>query len=196
MEAEMSEANMPAVLDDRFLQNYPDGLVLEDGTELTLAPMVPSDWSMLERFLNEIPEQDRQFLRHDLSDPAIVEQWCRDLNYRHVFPLLAWNGAQIVADATLHQDPGLWTAHVGKIRLMVHPAYRGRGIGTRMAEHLLKLSKEIGLHIAVGECAAEQKEMIGLLDRLGFEETIRLPEFVRDRRGGLHDMLLKIRRLS
>jgi RimJ/RimL family protein N-acetyltransferase len=154
--------------------------------------MVASDWEAVRDFLTAVPETERQFLREDISEPSIVDRWCANLDYHHILPLLAWEGARIVADASLHQDPGLWTAHVGKVRLLVHPEYRGRGLGSEMIRQLVDVAREFDLQKVAAECATEQGELIALLRRLGFREVARLPDFVCDRNNRLHEMVLLV----
>ncbi|MFW6124651.1 MAG: N-acetyltransferase family protein, partial [Pirellulales bacterium] len=134
---------------------YPKEAVLADGTAVTLTPMVPSDWELVGAFLAAIPDEDRLLLRHNISDPEIVERWCSELDYNHVFPLLAWVEGRVVADATLSQDPDLWTAHLGRLRVLIHPDFRHRGIGRLITEELLNVARANGLIKAVVECAAE-----------------------------------------
>ena len=158
--------------------------------------MVPSDWQFLEAFLHEVPKPERLFFRQDTSIAERVKAWCSELDYRHVLPLLAWNGDQIVGDATLEQEPGLWTAHVAKIRIVVHPDFRRHGVGARLLQELVELAGKAGLHKLVCECAAEQAELIEHYSRNGFVSTARLPDFIRDRQGKLHDMVLLVRDLN
>jgi len=165
-------------------------------TRLTLTPMVPSDWQFLETFLLAVPEVEQRFFRQDTTIAERVEQWCSELDYRHVLPLLAWSGDRIVADATLEQEPGLWTAHVAKIRLLVHPEFRRRGIGDRLLQELIELAHELGLHKLVYECAADQTELMDHLKRSKFISAARLPDFIRDRQGKLHDMALMVRSVT
>jgi GNAT superfamily N-acetyltransferase len=143
-----------------------------------------------------VPEAEQRFFRQDTTISERVEQWCSQLDYRHLLPLLAWNGDRIVADATLEQEPGLWTAHVAKIRLLVHPEFRRRGIGGRLLQELIELASESGLHKLVYECAADQTELMGHLVHCDFISAARLPDFIRDRNGKLHDMVLMVRDLN
>jgi GNAT superfamily N-acetyltransferase len=177
-------------LGDSIGGRYPHDLELAAGRRLTLAPMVPSDWQYLEAFLHCVPEEEQRFFRRDASIAERVEQWCSELDYRHVFPLLAWEGDRIVGDATLEQEPGLWTAHVAKIRTLVHPDFRRRGIGGRLLGELVELARDLGVHKLVYECAAEQFELMDHLARRGFSPAARLADFIRDRSGQLHDMVL------
>jgi GNAT superfamily N-acetyltransferase len=101
---------------------------------------------MLEEFLKGIPDDDRLFFRHDLSDPERVRRWCAELDYQHMLPLLAWHGSHIAADGTLLREPGAWTAHVGKLRLLVHPDFRRQGIGIIMVQEVIEVASQLGLH--------------------------------------------------
>jgi GNAT superfamily N-acetyltransferase len=175
---------------------YPKEVTLRDNTEVTLTPMVPSDWQLVGEFLSAIPDEDRLFLRHDISDPAIVERWCAELDYKHVFPLLAWVNGRVVADGTLNQDPGLWTAHLGKLRVLVHPEFRRLGLGSVITEELMSIATAQGLNKAVVECAAEQKDLIRFLGEEGFREAARLDGFVKDRKGADHTLVILVRDLA
>ena len=183
-------------LDEYISAHFPQEISLRDGTELTLAPMVPSVWPMMEEFVGATPDEERKFFRHEASDPALVQRWCSELDYRHTLPLLAWHSDEVAADATLQREAGIWTAHVGRMRLLVRPEFRRRGLGERMLHETIKLAAELGLHKLVHECAAEQENLIGLLSALGFHEAARLPDFIRDQHGAYHDMVLMIRELE
>lgn len=176
--------------------NYPKEVKLSDETEVTLTPMVPSDWQLVGEFLSSIPEEDRLFLRHDISDPEIVERWCAELDYKHVLPLLAWVDGRVVADGTLNQDPGLWTAHLGKLRVLVRPEYRRKGLGAIITRELIAVATAQGLHKAVVECASEQQDLIGFLGDEDFREAARLDGFVNDRNGNSHAMVIMVRDLT
>lgn len=177
---------------DWIAQHYPGTIALADGTELSLTPMVPSDWELLERFLHDVPPEEKKFFRHEASEPARVERWCRELDYTHVLPLLVWSGDRIVADGILERDLGLWTSHVGKVRLVVHPELRGRGIGRALLRELIVAARHVRLHKLLAEVAAEQADMQGLLQSEGFSEAARLSQFVRDRNGQLHDLVMLV----
>jgi ribosomal protein S18 acetylase RimI-like enzyme len=175
---------------------YPKELKLRDQTEVTLTPMVPSDWQLVGDFLSAIHPDDRLFLRHDISDPEIVERWCTELDYKHVFPLLAWVDGRVVADGTLNQDPGLWTAHLGRLRVLVHPEFRRRGLGELITDELIAVATAQGLNKAVVECASEQKDLIEFLGEKGFRQAARLEGFVKDRNGKDHAMIIMVRELA
>lgn len=180
-------------LADVVSSRYPQEVELGGGTKLTFAPMVASDWQFLEDLLRTTPDEERQFFRHDTSDAERVRLWCSQLDYRNVLPLLAWQGGRIVADATLEQETGFWTAHVAKVRLLVRPEFRRHGLGALMLKSLIEFAADLGLHRLVYECAAEQTELMSFLMRLEFKPAATLPQFIRDRNGQFHDMVFMVR---
>jgi GNAT superfamily N-acetyltransferase len=174
---------------------YPREMQLTDGTLLTLTPLVASDWTFLEEFIGAIPEENRRYFRHDASDRDRVRRWCSQIDFQHVLPLLAWIGRQIVADAVLEREQGMWTSHLGKARLLVHPGFRDRGLGHIMLRELAEVASLMGLHKLVHECATEQSQLLDFLNAQGFSEAGRLAKFVRDRDGNVSDMVVMSRDL-
>jgi GNAT superfamily N-acetyltransferase len=191
----MSLLTTPNELHDFIAARYPRDLQLADGMLLTLTPLVASDWTFLEEFVGAIPDEDRRFFRRDASDQDRVHRWCSRIDFQHVLPLLAWIGRTIVADAVLEREQGMWTSHLGKARLLVHPEYRERGLGQIMLRELADVATLMGLHKLVHECAAEQMELLDFLNAHGFSEAGRLARFVRDRDGNLSDMVVMSRDL-
>ena len=181
---------MPTISQEpgRIAERYPLTLRLSNGSALMVSPVGRTDLHLLDQFVQNVPFADRGFLYQDLS--VIVERWCADLDEEHCLPLLARRGERIVADASLHLEPEPWMSHIGKLRVFVHPDERGCGIGSALVGHLQSVAAELGRHKLVCECAAEQSELIALLRKLLFREEARLPEFIRDPRGRLHDMVL------
>jgi L-amino acid N-acyltransferase YncA len=78
---------------------------------------------------------------------------------------------------------------------MVHPDYRRRGVATRISREVIDVARDLHLHKLVCETAGEQFSEIALAERLGFVEAARLPEFVCDRDGVLHEMVVLIKNL-
>ena len=192
----MQPLSESAELTELVGRRYPRAVEPEIGLRLTLTPMVASDWQLLERFLRDTPDAERRYFRREATDPARVERWCSELDYQHIFPLLAWQDDQIVADAVLQREPSLWTSHVGKLRLLVHSTFRGRGVGRCMVHELVDLACQLDLHKVIYECAAEQQSLIAFLQRVGFSNVARLPDFIRDRDGMLHDMVVMSKSLD
>ena len=173
-------------------ERYPKTLSVADGKELVVRPLVESDQPGLLEFFQRLPDTDRIFLRDDVLNVDVVAHWCRELNYDRVFPLVGLMGERIVADITLHRQRGGWMRHVGRVRVVVDPEYRGRGIASSLLKELMEVSLEIGLDKLDAEFIAEQKTAIESFQKLGFVKIGTLPQHALDLHGGTHDLVLLV----
>ena len=83
-----------------------------------------------------------------------------------------------------------WSAHVGSLRLVVDPACRGKGVGRELARRGLLTSLDMGLTKTVVEVVADSAHAIGMFQAIGFEPEALLRDHVRDRQGGLRDLVV------
>ena len=100
-----------------------------------------------------------EVLRHDVTDPAVIQGWVENLDYARVLPLLAVINNQIVGNATLHRKGGPYR-HIGEVRIYLAKDYRGRGLGTEMIKTLIDLARKEGLHQLRAEVFASQPKVI------------------------------------
>ncbi len=165
--------------------------VLKDGSEITIRAMARNDGSALHEFFKHIPEEDRLFLKHDVVDKKIIEQWAKDLDYNRVLPLLAIDsGDHIIGDATLHTTDYGWSRHLGEIRLVVGRAYRGRGVGFALSKEIFINALERGLLKITAQMAADQKGAIKVFENLGFTREAVLKNQIIDLKGQTHDLII------
>ena len=177
--------------------HYPHSIQVRDGNLFSVRPVTTDDREHLNDYLQSVPADEQLFLRHDVS--LIAEQLCDHVNSLHSLSLLLLirdPADRVVADGMLYQEPGLWTMHIGKLRLFVHPQMRGQGIGTGIIDDLLAAGRMVGLNKVVAECPATQPQMMSLLSNRGFIDVARLPEFIKDRKDRLHDMVLMVHDLK
>ena len=175
-----------------MLREYPKKVSLKDGTEVTIRPMVRGDADALFGFFERVPKEDRLFLREDVTDRKIIEHWAESLDYGKVLPLVALESDTIVADATLHRRKTGWTSHVGKVRLVVDKAFRGKGLGSRMVQELIDIAEREGLEKLVAEVMDSQETAKLAFERLGFKQEAVLGNFVRDQAGKTHDVIIMV----
>jgi ribosomal protein S18 acetylase RimI-like enzyme len=97
---------------------------------------------------------------------------------------------KIVADATLHQQLGGWKRHIGRISVLVHPQYRGRGLARAMVAEIVDLSRNVGLNKVEAEFIGEQEAAIKMFAMLGFSNLLRLEDYVKDMQAVSHDYVL------
>ena len=145
----------------------------------------PGDRAALERFLDEIPDADRTFLKEDVADPDVVAAWVLPGDARSI----AVEGGDVVGYVAVIALHG-WSSHVGEVRIVVDPYHRGRGVGQALARHAVLEALELGVAKLVVEVIADQEALIAMFVALGFEPEALLIDHVRDRSGELRDLLV------
>ncbi|ASW43288.1 GNAT family N-acetyltransferase [Clostridium isatidis] len=60
--------------------------------------------------------------------------------------------------------------------IYLHKDYKGKGLGTKLYEELLKLAKEINMHIIISGITIPNEASIKLHERLGFEKVAEFKE--------------------
>lgn len=173
-------------------KEFPKQITLKDGTRVTIRPMVKGDADDLFGFFERVPREDRLFLRDDVIDIKVIQEWADSLDYEKVLPLVAIESETIVADATLHRRQGGWTSHVGKVRLVVDRAFRGKGLGSKMVLELIGIAERAGLEKLVAEVMETQQSAVRAFERLGFKPEAKLSNFVKDQEGKAHDVLIMV----
>jgi hypothetical protein len=79
---------------------YRQVFTLRDGARVLVRPLTTEDrQALLELFL-PVTAEDRHYIRHDVSNPDIVNAWIDNLNYDKVLPLVAEVNHRIVGEAT------------------------------------------------------------------------------------------------
>lgn len=169
---------------------YPKTITLGDGTELVLRAMNKRDDRSLMDFFEGLTDEDRLYLRNDVSSYRVVREWFNNLNYSRVFPLLAMEGDRIVANATLHRKPFGWMRHVGEIRIVVSPDFRKRGLARLLAAEIIECAADAGLVKLTAEMAITQKGAMEVFKRMGFKDEAVLKNYILDAKGKEHDLLV------
>jgi len=173
-----------------LLDRYPQKVTLKDGTELVLRAMNKQDDRALMDFFESLEDEDRLYLRNDVSSYRVVREWFNNLNYKRVFPLLAVEDDRIVANATLHRKPYGWMRHVGEIRIVVSPDFRKRGLARTMFTELIETAAEAGLEKLTAEMALSQTGAIAVFRKAGFQDEAILKGYIRDAKDESHDLLV------
>ncbi len=169
---------------DHVLRLYPKKLA----GGLTLRPMEACDEQTLVDFFKRIPVQERQRFRDDVTRPEVIRGWVKNLNYPTVLPLLVFDGARVVADATLHRDRRGWSRHVAKIRVTLDPEFRRRGLAKRLIQEFLELAPLLQVAVLNAEILSVQTGAMRLFEGLGFVCVATLPQQALDLTGRPHDI--------
>ena len=172
------------------LQKFPQDIKLKDGSKVTLRPLRKTDEKSFHELFLGIPEQERMFIKHRVTDLAVIRDWCQNIDLGRNLPLLAIEGGKVLGDATLHQHLGGWKRHVGRVSVLVHPQYRGRGVARALVSEIVELARHMGLEKVEAEFIGEQAAAIHMFAMLGFSELLRLENYVKDMQAISHDYVL------
>jgi GNAT superfamily N-acetyltransferase len=137
-----------------------------------------------------IPEPERMFIKHRVTEIETIRDWCLNLDYGRNLPLVALMGGKIVGDATLHQQLGGWRRHIGRVSVLVHPQHRGRGLATALVSEIVDVARQVGLEKVEAEFIGEQAAAIKMFALLGFSELSCLENYVKDMQAVPHDYIL------
>jgi len=172
------------------LHQYPKEIELKDGSKCKLRPLRKEDEQDFHEFFLGVPEPERMFIKHRVTEPQTIRDWCQNIDLGHNLPLLALMDGKIVGDATLHQQLGGWKRHIGRVSVLVHPKYRGRGLARALVSEIASIARELGLEKVEAEFIGEQEAAIKMFALLGFSNLVRLEDYVKDMQAIDHDYVL------
>ncbi len=166
---------MDALMMDR-LAIYRNLLTLRDGTRVLLRLLDRDDRERLQVMFAPVSDDDLRFMRHNVRDPAVTQEWIDGLDYSRVIPLVAMVNDNIVGDATLHLGQGP-QRHIAEVRIFLSKPYRQRGLGTAMLKALIAMAKKLNLHLLTAEVIANRTPTIRAFRGLGFRQQTTLPDY-------------------
>src|SRR5947207_196303 len=142
------------------LQKFPKDIKLKDGSKSRFRPLRKDDEKAFHDFFLAVPEAERMFIKHRVTDPEIIRDWCQKIDLGRNLPLLALMDGKIVGDATLHQQLGGWKRHIGRVSVLVHPQYRGRGLARALVGEIVVIARHLGRETGEAEFICEQEAAI------------------------------------
>jgi len=185
------ECTMEATTTDRRVAPRVDKSVsLKDGREVTIRNMRPQDVDLSYEFFCELPEEDRRYLRTDVTRRELVERRTTEVDSGRADRLVVVADGKIVADGSLELQGHGWGDCIGEIRLMVARPYQHLGLGTLLARELYYLGMQRKLDRIVVRVMRPQSRAHRIMKRLGFREEFLIPEHVRDQDGTWQDLII------
>jgi GNAT superfamily N-acetyltransferase len=172
------------------LQKFPKTVVLKDGKKATLRPLRNDDEKDFHQLFLGIPESERMFIKHRVTDIKVIRDWCHNIDYGRNLPMVGLLGGKITGVATLHQQLSGWKRQIGRVSVSVHPEFRGRGLARALIAEILDISRRAGLERVEAEFIGEQETAMKMFAMLGFNELLRLEDYVKDMQAISHDYIL------
>jgi len=172
----------PGVPDDRLprpaIRPYPSHHVascrLKDGLDAVLRPIRPEDEPQLVRFHQRLSERTvyLRYLHHLKLDQRVAHQRLARISFIDY-------DREVVLVAEVPEEGGRAIVGVGRLNrernreeaefaLLLSDAYQGRGLGSALLGHLLRVGRDEGLRTVTAEIAPENVAMQAVCRRLGF----------------------------
>ncbi|WP_351226756.1 GNAT family N-acetyltransferase [Streptomyces sp. NPDC002133] len=131
------------------------------------------DWDRIWPFWHRIVSAgDTYAWDPDTPEPDARELWMAPAN--HVFVVEDEDGA-LVATAYVRPNYGGPAAHIANAGFMVDPDRAGRGLGRRLAEHVLDQARRDGYTGMVFNAVVETNPALKLWESLGFRTLGTVP---------------------
>jgi RimJ/RimL family protein N-acetyltransferase len=165
-------------------------VILRDGREVLVRELTPDDVGRSLAFFSALPEDDRAYLRHDVTKRPTIVQRLLDMESGRVVRLVAVAGDEIVADGSLELDPDSWKGHMAEIRLIVARPFQRQGLGMLMARELYFQAASRKVEEIVVKYMAPQKGARNIFEKLGFKEDAVLRNYAQDMGGRRQDLVV------
>jgi len=172
------------------IQKYPKEIKLKDGTPCQLRPLQKDDEKSFHEFFLAVPSAERMFIKHRVTEPLLIREWCRNIDLGRNLPLLAFLSNRIAGVATLHQQLGGWKRHIGRVSVLVLPQFRGRGLARALVAEIVSVARNLGLEKVEAEFIGDQEAAVKMFALLGFSNLVRLEGYVKDMQAVTHDYIL------
>ena len=114
-----------------MLDHYPKEIMTKDGIPILIRPFAKEDQEKLREFFSRISEDERWFIRDDLSDPEVMDKWMQGTDYSRTIPLIAvkQEDGTILGNVTLYMRLSECVSHVAHLRIIIDPEYRQQRLG-------------------------------------------------------------------
>jgi len=178
------------------MEMSPKTIQLKDQTKILIRPLTKQDGPALLKFFKEVPEDDRLFLKDDVSKKEVVDGWISALDFKKVFPMVAEKDSAILGDATLHFRRYRWQRHIAEIRCVVAKEYQKKGLGTALMRELVSVAEQKNVSKIQANIMDTQKSAQRAFERLGFKKEAELRDFLMDCSGRTHNLILMVNDVS
>ena len=169
--------------------------------EVTFRLMAAADRDRVLAFTRTLPEESLLFLRSDITRAEVIDLWIRQIESGRTVTVLAETSGvgpsgRVIGYCSLHKSDILWSRHLGEIRLLVAPEYRGKGVGGLLIRQIFAQAKDTDLLKLVANMMSTQRDAQSLFHHLGFIPEAMLHDWAIDRNGRTHDLITMSREVE
>jgi L-amino acid N-acyltransferase YncA len=187
MEQNMPDTNTSL---EKLRSTYPHDVKLSDGGSANLRIFSKSDKDAVVNFARNLPEDDLLFLRVDITEPAVVDNWIANVEAGVALSIVAYDDEGVAGYATVDRNPARWTRRVGEIRVNVAPRCRAKGLGRHLTAQIFDIARTLDLKKLMANMTIDQIGAQAAFKRLGFMPEALLADYVEDRNGDPRDLVI------
>jgi RimJ/RimL family protein N-acetyltransferase len=169
---------------------YPKVFRADDGRAIVVRPATADDINPLLEFFTSLPEEDRLHLRVDVTQRDVMRRRMMPQPHWDVVRLIGIFGDRVVAECSIARRTYGFQSHVGEVRLLVAPAFRGAGLATYLGRQLIAHAIMMDVEKLEAAMMEDDVRSVRYAERLGFEREGVLKNFVKDIKGNRHNLLI------
>ena len=94
------------------MSEFPKKVKLPDGVQVEMRFMTADDRDAVLEFARNLSEEDLLFLRVDLTQPEVVDEWVGNIEAGNSSSLVAYDPDGFIGYATVHRTTARWTRRV------------------------------------------------------------------------------------
>ena len=163
---------------------------LKDGSQVLIRELTLKDLDELMEFYRSIPDKDRRYLRVDVLNRDVVMQRIKRIKTGEIVRFVALYRNKIIADGTLEFFTEEWKKHQAELRVNVAKDFQHKGLGTILLRELHYIASSKKVEKVVVRFMRPQAAARNICRKLGFHEETIVPDYVRDQKGKIHDMVI------
>lgn len=164
--------------------------ILKDGAKVAVRNLYPDDLDELMKFYRSLPDEDRIYLKVDVTKRKVVKQRIDLIETGRIFRIVAVYGNEIVADGALELSIGEWGKNQGELRVIVAKEFQRKGLGMIMMRELYFIALKARVEKIVGKIMKPQVAAQKICRKLGFRKEAVMHEYVRDQAGLPQDFVI------
>ena len=164
--------------------------ILKDSTKVAIRNLTIDDLDKLMKFYRSLPQEDRKYLRVDVTNRNIVKQRIKSAELGNIVRIIAVHGDDIVADGALEIAAEQWRKHQGELRIIVAKKFQHKGLGMIMMRELYFLAVQKKVEKIIVKMMRPQIAARTICRKLGFREELLIPDYVLDLTGKTQDLVI------
>ena len=150
------------------MEQFLKTIELRGGTKVLIRPLAKRDGPALLAFFTALPDDDRLFLKEDVTKKEVIDRWIEGLDFDQIVPIIAEKDSAIIGDATLHLNRRGWQRHMAEIRCVVSRKYQKKGLGTALMRELVSYADQKGVRKISATMMDIQESAQRAFQKLGF----------------------------